>query len=137
MPSPRGRYPAAVAAAIEYTFPMGKRRAGHQDGPRLPSEALDTIRRSIMAELGEGPLPAREISGRVGIPEKEVAGHLEHILASLKGSGRPLEIHPAVCVQCGFVFAKRTRLTRPGKCPVCKSGSIQAPLFSLSARDRT
>jgi len=85
-----------------------------------------------MVELEDGPLSAMDLSGRVGIPEKEVAGHLEHIRKTLHHSGRRLEITPAVCAKCGFVFEKRGRLTRPGKCPVCKAESIHAPLFSLS-----
>ena len=117
---------------MQYTSPMGKRSERHRDGPRPPVEAVDTVRHRIMAELNEGPLSAREISGRVGIPEKEVAGHLEHIRTSLHRSGRNLEIQPAECAKCGFVFEKRTRLARPSRCPVCRSESVHAPLFSLS-----
>jgi transcriptional regulator len=85
-----------------------------------------------MQELAEGPLSALDISGRIGIPEKEVAGHLGHIRASLHRSSRNFEVTPSECAKCGFVFEKRGRLTRPGKCPVCRSESIHAPLFSLS-----
>ncbi len=98
---------------------------------RAPSEALDTVRHLIAAELEEGPLSAFDLSGLVGIPEKEVAGHLEHIRQSLHRSGKRLIIRPAECAKCGFVFEKRDRLTRPGKCPVCRSESIHAPLFSI------
>jgi len=82
-----------------------------------------------MTELEKRPLSAWDLSGRVGIPEKEVAGHLEHIRASLHRSGRQLEVKPAECAKCGFVFEKRGRLTRPSKCPVCHSESVHAPLF--------
>ena len=85
-----------------------------------------------MTELEDGPLSAMDLSGRVGIPEKEVAGHLEHIRKTLHHSGRRLTVTPAECAQCGFVFEKRGRLARPGKCPVCKAESIRSPLFSLS-----
>jgi predicted Zn-ribbon and HTH transcriptional regulator len=85
-----------------------------------------------MAELEQGPLSALELSGIVGIPEKEVAGHLKHIRQSLHRTVRHLVVHPAECVSCGFVFEKRERLTRPGRCPVCRSESVHAPLFSLS-----
>ncbi len=99
----------------------------------IPAEAMDTIRHQIMSELEQGPLSAFDLSGLVGIPEKEVAGHLEHIRQSLHRSGRQLVIQPAECAKCGFVFEKRDRLTRPGKCPVCRSESIHAPLFSIGA----
>ena len=122
----------ARGAERGYTFPMSRKHDLFRDGPRPPAEAQDTVRRAIMTELEEGPLSARDLSGRVGIPEKEVAGHLEHIRASLHRSGRHLEVQPAECVKCGFVFEKRGRLTRPGKCPVCRSESIHAPLFSIA-----
>jgi predicted Zn-ribbon and HTH transcriptional regulator len=110
---------------------MSKGREEHRDGPRPPAEAHATVRRLIMTELEQGPLSARDISGLAGIPEKEVAGHLEHIRQSLHRTGGRLIIQPAECVKCGFVFDKRERLTRPSRCPVCKSESLHAPLFSL------
>lgn len=79
--------------------------------------------------LEEGPASARDISGRVHISEKEVRGHLEHIHKTLERSGRELVVTPAECTHCGFVFKKRDRLTKPGKCPVCRSESIREPLF--------
>lgn len=115
-----------------YTFLMSGKYDLFREGPRPPAEAHNTARRAIMTELEKGPLSARDLSGRVGIPEKEVAGHLEHIRASLHRSGGHLEVKPAECVKCGFIFEKRERLTRPGKCPVCRSESIRAPLFSLT-----
>jgi len=111
---------------------MKRRREEHQDGPRSPAEAHDTVRRLITTELAEGPLSARDISGLVGIPEKEVAGHLEHIRQTLHRTGGRLIVQPAECSKCGFVFDKRERLTRPSRCPVCRSESLHAPLFSLA-----
>jgi len=124
----------AARGTLQYTSLMAKSSEGHQDGPRPPAEAVDTVRRRIMAELEEGPLSAREISGKVGISEKEVAGHLEHIRHTLHKTGRRLVVQPAECVKCGFIFEKRERLTRPSRCPVCRSESVHAPLFSLSDR---
>ena len=114
-----------------YTFFMRKRHDENLAGPRPPAEAHDTVRHLIMTELEQGPLSARDISGLVGIPEKEVAGHLEHIRQSLHRTGGRLIVQPAECVKCGFVFDKRERLTRPSRCPVCKSESLHAPLFSI------
>jgi transcriptional regulator len=117
---------------IRYTLFMSRKFDEKRDGPRAPAEALDTVRHLIITELEEGPLSARDISGLVGIPEKEVAGHLEHIRQSLHRTGGRLVVQPAECTKCGFVFDKRERLTRPSRCPVCKSESLHAPQFSLS-----
>ncbi len=98
----------------------------------IPVEATDTVRHQILAELEQGPVSALDLSGLVGIPEKEVSGHLEHIRQSLHRTGRRFVIQPAECAKCGFVFDKRERLTRPSRCPVCRSESIHAPVFSVA-----
>lgn len=98
-------------------------------GPFIPREKHDTLRHEIIALLERETLSAREISGKVGIPEAEVYGHLRHIQA--KRRERHLHITPAACRKCGFVFTKRDRLTKPGKCPVCRGELITEPAFSL------
>jgi len=118
------------------TRPAFRKRAAKPAGPRPPSERGETLRREIIFILEEGERSARDISRDAGIPEKDVYGHLEHIrksLKSLKQGGPGLRVTPAECKQCGFVFKKRERLTKPGKCPVCRGTSIIEPLFSIGA----
>ncbi len=90
-----------------------------------------------MQELLLGSRSAKDLSAAARIPEREVSGHLEHIRKTLASSGRHLVIIPAECKKCGFVFSKRERLKKPGKCPVCKGESIREPLFSLEQRQRS
>ncbi len=102
-----------------------------EKGPAVPVERHETIRREIIAVLGQGAVSAKDISFEVRISEKEVYDHLEHIRKTLIKKEHQLMIVPAECVKCGFVFSKRERLRRPGKCPVCKGESIREPLFSI------
>lgn len=100
--------------------------------PAVPSPKDDTVRHAILALLSGGePVSALEISGQVRIPEREVCGHLEHVRRTLRATGRRLVVIPAECPECGFVFHKRDRLTKPGKCPVCGGGHIREPLFFI------
>ncbi len=99
--------------------------------PNIPRVEFTTVRQAIMALLESQFLSAREISAAVHIPEKEVAGHLEHIRAALRKEGRRLSLTAAVCMKCGFAFRKRDRLTRPGKCPVCRNEQIADPLYGI------
>jgi serine O-acetyltransferase len=82
--------------------------------------------------LREGEWTARDISRRLGIREKEVYEHLPHVEKSL-GSDTRLIAQPARCLDCGFVFRKRTRFTTPGKCPVCRSEAISAPVYGIQS----
>jgi predicted Zn-ribbon and HTH transcriptional regulator len=100
----------------------------------IPPAMHDTTRQEIIAALLEGPCSAREVSAAVKIPEREVSGHLEHIRKSIASTGRHLVIIPAECKKCGFVFSKRDKFKRPGKCPVCKGESIKEPHFSIEEK---
>lgn len=99
--------------------------------PPVPAAKSETVRQQIITLLRAGEITAREISTAVGIREKDVYQHLEHILQSCRHENEQLRIGPAVCKGCGFIFRKRTRLTKPGKCPVCRESSIEEPGFSL------
>jgi len=100
--------------------------------PFVPQERHDTIRQEIISVLAERTLSAREISAEIGISEKEVVDHLGHIRIAVHKSKERLMIIPAECKSCGFRFKKRERLTKPGKCPICRHKYIQEPRFSIS-----
>lgn len=117
---------------IRYSIFMSGKKEEHLSGLRPPPAAHDTIRHELLVELEEGPLSALDLSGRIGISEKDVFEHLMHIRTTLHRSERRLVVQPAECAKCGFIFHKRERLTKPSKCPVCRSESIHAPLFSLA-----
>lgn len=102
--------------------------------PFVPHAMHDTVRQEIIAELLEGPCSARDLSVVIRIPERDVAGHLEHIRKTIAATGNHLVIIPAECKKCGFVFSKRDKLTRPGKCPLCKGESIMEPQFMIENR---
>ncbi len=106
---------------------MGKR----QREPSIPPERHETIRREIIEILEARTLSAKEISGAAGISEKEAYDHLDHIQKTVHIAGFHLILTPAECKRCGFVFRKREKLKKPGKCPVCRSESIEDPLFSI------
>ena len=102
--------------------------------PFLPPERKDTLRHEIITLMKDSQsITAKDISAEVRIPEKEVYVHLEHIQKSLSKTGQHLQIEPAECLKCGFVFTKRDRLKTPGRCPVCHEEHIQEPLFSISS----
>ncbi len=107
---------------------MKKKRSGD---PPVPPERRETIRKRIASVLDSIPMSARDISVEVGISEKEVCGHLEHIRITLNRRERIFTVTPPACRQCGFVFRKREKLRKPGRCPVCQGEQIDEPMFSV------
>jgi transcriptional regulator len=100
--------------------------------PPEPVERFDTVRRYMMFLLEEYTLSAKDLSVYLRISEKDVYDHLEHIRRTMNKGGRHLVVTPARCEKCGFVFSKRGRLSKPGKCPICRSGLIVRPFFSVN-----
>src|SRR5215470_12454818 len=102
--------------------------------PSEPEPRGVTIRSALRAALLAGPLTAHELSARVGVGEKEVADHLEHLARSLRHGEDRLLVEPARCLACGFVFKDRTRLARPSKCPACRSQRITPARFHVAGK---
>jgi predicted Zn-ribbon and HTH transcriptional regulator len=92
---------------------------------------MQTIRQQLIAALEEKNLTAREISKELKIREKEVFEHLVHIRQTLKNRKQKLIVTPFQCMVCDFIFKDRKRLTRPGRCPKCKQGHIEAASYSI------
>jgi predicted Zn-ribbon and HTH transcriptional regulator len=122
----------SCATIINLVIPRIKMREKRRiKEPVVPEERYETLRRRIAALLKEGPLTGKEISGLLRIPEKDVYEHLEHIRKTMNKGDYRLAVVPARCDRCGFVFTKRGRLKKPGKCPICRNESLQEPLFSV------
>jgi len=99
--------------------------------PFVPVERRETVRQKMISLLEGNVLSAKDISADVGVSEKEVYEHLEHIQRTSNRSAYAFVVTPAVCKKCSFVFRKREKLKKPGKCPVCRSESIEEPLFKI------
>ncbi|RPJ75156.1 MAG: transcriptional regulator [Desulfobacteraceae bacterium] len=91
-----------------------------------------TLRRSMIALLAGQAMDARDLSDALGLTEKEVYEHLAHVKRSLAASGATLHVTPSRCLLCGYVFAHRRRLTRPGRCPQCRRSKLQGPTFHVA-----
>lgn len=114
---------------VRIPHPGGAMTANREAEPRR-SQA--TVRQELAGFLTSRFATALEISGALGISEKEVADHLSHLRKSAVAKGLKLLIEPAECLSCGFRFAKREKLGTPGRCPVCRSERIEPPRFGLS-----
>ena len=79
-----------------------------EDAKNLKWTTMPTIRQKIISLLSEEELSAREISGDVGISEKEVIEHLSHISRSVASQNKRVIITPARVRDLAFLkFATR------------------------------
>ena len=102
-----------------------------QQAPTRPPEAVDTPRARLRELLTGAALTSRELSEQAGLAEKDVVHHLAHIEKSLAARGEKLHVEPPRCLSCNFAFTERARLTRPSRCPQCRSNRITPPRFRL------
>jgi transcriptional regulator len=93
-----------------------------------------TVREALRRALREERLTARDLSARVGIGEKDVAEHLQHLARSLKPGEERLHVEPARCLGCGFVFTDRARLGKPSRCPRCKGQRLTPARYAVVPR---
>ncbi|MCP9446988.1 MAG: hypothetical protein NNA22_05375 [Nitrospira sp.] len=104
--------------------------------PMLPPER--TVRQRIIDLLTDARMSSYQLAQRLGIAEREVEGHLPHIVKSLmRDRMRRFVLEPATCFDCGFVFRNRSKLTRPSRCPACRSEGISAPRYGIDSIKRT
>ncbi len=97
---------------------------------REPRERGTTVRQDIIELMKRGPVTPFELSGMLRVSEREAAFHLEHALES--ASGRfVIEVEPAHCRSCGFVFRDRKKVTKPSRCPRCKGTRVEPATYML------
>jgi predicted Zn-ribbon and HTH transcriptional regulator len=71
----------------------------------------------------------------VGIPERQVEEHLSHIVKSVaRDRAIRFVLEPAECKECNFIFHDRSRITRPSRCPKCRSEAISEPRYSIEPK---
>lgn len=77
-------------------------------------------------------LATHQLAQMLGIPERQVEDHLEHVVKSVaRDKTRRFMLEPSRCQDCEFVFRDRRRLTRPSRCPQCHSEDIAAPRYGI------
>ena len=99
---------------------------------KVKRDAVKTIRKQLIACLNENEASGRDLSKMIGISEKEVYEHLPHVSRTVNAKGKRLDITPAECFACGYVFKHRKRFSPPSRCPQCKDEHIQDPLYRIN-----
>ncbi len=91
-----------------------------------------TLRQQIVALLQAEEMTPRQLAQAMGLREKELGDHLNHIRRSLSAQGRKLRVRPAECPACGYIFRDRRRLAAPSRCPECKATRLDPPGYRIA-----
>jgi predicted Zn-ribbon and HTH transcriptional regulator len=79
------------------------------------------------------PMTVIQIARLVDESPRGVADDLNHLLRSLKHTEYKAVVEPARCRACGFQFSEG-KLTKPSKCPECKSTWVQEPKIGIESK---
>lgn len=91
-----------------------------------------TPRRRMITVLTGTLLSSHQLAQLLGMPERQVEEHLAHIVKTLaRDPARTFVLEPSACQNCAYTFRDRTRLTRPSRCPCCRSEGITSPRFGI------
>jgi len=91
-----------------------------------------TIRQRMIELLTNTRLTTYQLANMLGTPERQVEDHLAHVVKTVARDRARRFVHePSGCLDCGFLFRDRRRLTRPSRCPHCRSEGISAPRYGI------
>lgn len=77
-------------------------------------------------------MTTEQLARALHVPERQVEEHLVHVVKTVaRDRSRRFILDPSSCVACGFIFRDRTRLTRPSRCPHCRSEGISPPRYHI------
>ena len=93
---------------------------------------MKTRREKIIELLSKGEgLTIQELADHTKSTAKMIADDLDSVRKTIKYDNKRIEVQPATCLGCEFVFAGRGRISDPHKCPECHSERISPQKFRI------
>ncbi|MDH5668271.1 MAG: hypothetical protein OEY86_09700 [Nitrospira sp.] len=94
-----------------------------------------TVRQRMTDLLFDARRSSYQLAQLLGIPERQVEDHLSHVVQSVaRDRTRRFVLEPSTCTDCGYVFRDRKKLTKPSRCPSCRSEGVTAPRYGIELR---
>jgi predicted Zn-ribbon and HTH transcriptional regulator len=89
------------------------------------------FRKQLIDLLAE-PRSISSLARELGLERGDVEDDLRHLIRSARAAGHQIVVEPARCKKCGFTFSE-DKLTKPGKCPECRSTWLFEPMIRIAA----
>ena len=87
-------------------------------------------RKQLLELLSHEFRSVSSLARELGMTRGDVEEDLQHLLRSARAAGHDIEVVPARCKACDFVFSE-TRLMKPGRCPACKGSRLFEPMIRI------
>jgi len=94
-----------------------------------------TFRKDLSTLLGSHPRSVSSLARDLGLKRADIEDDLRHVLRSARAAGYRIVVVPARCRACGFMFDEQ-RLSKPGKCPACRSSRLYEPQISIHRAEK-
>ena len=88
------------------------------------------FRKQLIDLLSSEFRSASSLARELGMTRGEVEDDLRHALRSARAAGHDIEIVPARCRSCDFVFSDE-KLLKPGRCPSCRGSRLFEPMMRI------
>lgn len=92
------------------------------------------FRKNLIEFLAHEPRSASWLARELELKRGDVEHDLRHALRSARAAGHGVEIVPARCKACDFVFSD-DKLVKPGRCSACKGTRLFEPMFRIQRKD--
>jgi len=87
-------------------------------------------RRQLLDLLSHEFRSVSSLARELGTTRGDVEDDLRHALRSARAAGHDIEIVPARCKSCDFLFSE-DKLAKPGRCPACKGSRLFEPMIRI------
>ena len=87
-----------------------------------------TFRRQLIERLSGEPRSISSLARELSLTRKDMEDDLQHALRSARAAGYKIDLLPARCKACGFVFDAE-KLSKPSRCPACKGTRLFEPMI--------
>src|SRR5438034_5543688 len=98
--------------------------------PQAIQAVIVAFRRQLLDLLSHEFRSVSSLARELGMTRGDVEEDLRHALRSARAAGYDIEIVPARCKSCDFVFSQ-DKLAKPGRCPVCKGSRLFEPMIRI------
>ncbi|HEY6361783.1 MAG TPA: hypothetical protein VIX63_11800 [Vicinamibacterales bacterium] len=89
------------------------------------------FRRHLIDLLSSEPRSVSSLARQLETTPSNIEDDLRHALRSARAAGHVIEVIPARCKRCDFVFSEE-KLAKPSRCPACKATRLYEPMIRIA-----